>query len=116
MFNRESFERIERTQNMSDQEPTPEQRAELERMGPERVSLMLANWAGGHAGPQSMIGGFASGDIRRSAIDHWLEKALAERRAQKTVERVWVKIAAWAAIVSAVAAVVGVVIQIMTAR
>jgi hypothetical protein len=101
---------------MLDQELTPKQRAELERMGPERVILMLANWAGGHTGPESMIGGFASGDIRRSAIDHWLDKALAERRAQETVERVWVKIAAWAALVSAVAAVVGIVIQIVTAR
>jgi hypothetical protein len=85
-------------------------------MGPERVSLMLANWAGGHTGPESIIGGFASGGIRRNAIDPWLTEKQAQKNAQEKVARVWVKIAAWAAIVSAVAAVAGVVIQIMTTR
>jgi hypothetical protein len=99
---------------MSDRGLIPEQRAELERMGPEPVSLKLATYQGGHTGPESTIGGFLCGDIRRRPIDHWLDKKLAETRAQERIERLWTRITTYAAIIGAAVAVVGVVIQIMT--
>jgi len=94
---------------MLDQGLTPEQRVELERKGPERVTSILANWAGGLTGPESMIGGLDCGDIRRAAIDSWLTEKQAQKSAQERVDRLWVRVAAWAAIA-------GVVIQILIGR
>jgi hypothetical protein len=95
---------------MTNQELNPEQRAELERLGRERVNLILASWAGGHTGPGSTIGGFTCGDITRGVIDSWLAEKLAERKAQEKGDRCWLRVAAIAAIVAAILTAVSVVI------
>jgi hypothetical protein len=95
---------------MSDQ-LTPEQRAELVGMGQERVSLKLATYQGGPTGPESQIGGFGCGDIRRSLIEPWLAEKVAQKKAQEKADRLWLRIAAWAAIVSAVVSLAGLFIS-----
>jgi hypothetical protein len=91
---------------MSDQ-LTQEQSAGLERMGPERVTLILATYAEGRTGPEGVIGGFYCGDIRRSPIEPWLAEKVAQKKAQEKADRLWLRIAAWAAIVSAIASLAG---------
>jgi hypothetical protein len=76
-------------------------------MGPERVTLILATYAEGHIGPESVIDGFDCGDIRQSLIEPWLAEKVAQKKAQEKADRLWLRIAAWAAIVSAIAPLAG---------
>jgi hypothetical protein len=96
---------------------TDTQRAELERMGPEQVRLKVVGYAGGNTGPESFIPGFACGQIRRDAIDDWLAEKRDEEIARQARDYAtnlrWTKIAAWAAIVSAIAAAIGVPIAVV---
>ena len=71
------------------------------------MALILATFAGAHTGPESMIGGFDCGDIRRSLIEPWLAEKVAQKKAQEKADRLWLRIAAWAAIVSAIASLAG---------
>ena len=80
-------------------------------MGPERVSLILATHQGGHTGPESQIGGFGCDDIRRSLIEPWLAQKVAQRKAQEKADRLWLRIAAWAALVGANATLAGLFIS-----
>jgi hypothetical protein len=104
---------------MAEDKLTPDQHAELERMGIESVTLKVAIWAGGHTGFHSKIGGFASGDISRGAIDGWLTEARDEVRAKRAEEYVavlrWTKVAGWAAIISAAVAFAGIIVSIVIA-
>jgi hypothetical protein len=75
--------------------------------------LKIVGHAGGNTGPGSSISGFKYGEIRRDAIDNWLavkrEEEIARQARDYTTNLWWTKIAAWAAIVSAVIAAAGLI-------
>jgi hypothetical protein len=92
---------------MSEQRPTPKQRAELERIGPDRVTLILVNYPTRPIGAESLIGGFECGDIKRALIDAWLGEKLAQKKTQEKADRIWLRIASSAAIVGAIVGIAG---------
>ena len=89
---------------------TDDQRAELERLGTAYVRLKIVNYAGGHTGRKSMIGGFDTGDMMRKAIEDWLVTRSAQEAAEQAKEQAdilkWAKIAAWAAIAGVVITII----------
>jgi hypothetical protein len=93
-----------------------EQRAELERLGPEHVRQKVVTFMGGHTGPESFVSGFACGQIRRDAIENWLSEAyLEDRRRNEASQSEAAEIArsakkaAW---IAAIAAIVALIIAI----
>jgi hypothetical protein len=82
---------------------TPEQRAELEALGPENVreKLSLSRPGRGAAVAGFKTGHFSAGDLTRGDIEDWLaEKHVEDAAIRNSILR-WAKIAGWAAIISA---------------
>jgi hypothetical protein len=97
---------------------TDAQRAELEKLGPDYVRSKVIAYAGGHTGRLSMIA-FDAGEMRCGDIEDWLTETSTKESAKNAKERAtilkWAKIAAWAVIVGACAAITGVVATIFVA-
>jgi hypothetical protein len=84
---------------------TRAQRDELEEQGAQNVRFKLASYGGGRG---AAIGGFRCGDINRGEIEDWLAEKYQREAAQQRSTVRWAKIAAWAAIVSAILSAVAV--------
>jgi hypothetical protein len=81
---------------------TPEQRTELEALGPETVRVKLIH---GGSGRGADVPGFAKGALTRGDIEDWL----VEKYARQVRVDNWTL---WAAIVGAVAATIGVLLAL----
>jgi hypothetical protein len=99
---------------------TPEQRAELERLGPETTRLKLIL---GGPGRGASIPGFETGpfqSLTRSDVETWLAAKFAEEAVVQHSTLRWAKIAGIAAIagviVAALLGVVGIVVTIWLAK
>ena len=80
---------------------TPEQRAELEALGPETVrgKSSLARPGRNVPVPGFKTGESSAGNLLRGDIEDWLaEKHIEDARIQHSILR-WAKIAGWAAII-----------------
>ena len=81
----------------------PDQRAELEALGPDNVRIRLIG-AGTNIG--ACVGGFKTGDMDRGDVEDWL----AEKYAGQVRVESWTL---WAAVVGAVAGTIGVLIALL---
>ena len=91
---------------------TPEQRAELERLGPEtiRLKLMLGGPGRGASIPGFETGPFQS--LTRSDVETWLAgKSVEEAVIQQSTLR-WAKIAGIAAIAGVIVSAIGILVTI----
>jgi hypothetical protein len=89
---------------------TAEQRAELEALGPETVRAKLIQPGLGRGAD---LAGFKTGYLTRGDVEDWLtEKYTEEESRQESILR-WAKIAGWAAIVSVLVGVAGIVVAFL---
>jgi hypothetical protein len=84
---------------------TRAQKDELEQQGPQNIRFKLASYGGGRG---AAIGGFRCGDINRGEIEDWLAEKYKREAAQQRSAVRWARIAAWAAIASAILSAVAV--------
>jgi hypothetical protein len=84
---------------------TRAQRDELEQQGAQNIRFKLASYGGGRL---AAIGSFRCGDINRGEIEDWLAEKYQREAAQQRSTLRWARIAAWAAIVSAIFSTVAV--------
>jgi hypothetical protein len=87
---------------------TNEQRACLEERGLAVARIKLIEYSGGRG---EVVGGFPCENLLRGDLEDWVAEKGREEASQQVSTLRWAKIAGWAAIISVIVTIIGILLQ-----